>query len=75
MPLQPGNIIKHKIWHSLGLSSNRLAKHLGITPVSINDVERAGGKELLLKKCLRQADIFLMKLKAMRTSVTNVSSR
>ena len=75
MPLQPGKIIKYKVRNPLGLFSKRLAKHPGVTPVSINDIERAGGKELLLKKCLRQADIFLMKLKAMRTSVTNVSSR
>ena len=75
MPLQPGNIIKYKARHPLGLFSNRLAKHPSVTPVSINDIERAEGKELLLKKCLSQADIFLMKLKAMRTHVTNMSSR
>ena len=75
MPLQPGNIIKYKVRNPLGLFSKRLAKHQGATPASINDIERAWGKELLLKKCLRQAGIFLMKLKAMRTLVTNVSSR
>ena len=50
MPLQPGNIIKHKIWHPLGLFSTRLAKHKGVTPVSINDIERAEREELLLKQ-------------------------
>ena len=75
MPLQPGNIIKYKVRNPLGLFSKRLAKHQGATPASIIDIERAWGKELLLKKCLSQADIFLMKLKAMRTHVTNASSR
>ena len=50
MPLQPENIMRYKVRHPLGLFSNRLAKHPGITPVSINDIERAGGKELLLKQ-------------------------
>jgi DNA-binding XRE family transcriptional regulator len=75
MPLQPGNIIKYKVRNPLGLFSKRLAKHQGATPASINDIERAWGKELLLKKCLSQADIFLMKLEAMHTYVTNVSLR
>ena len=75
MPLQPENIMRYKVRHPFGLFSNHLAKHLGVTLVSINDIEGDGGKELLLKKCLSQADIFLMKLKPMRTSVTNESSR
>ena len=50
MPLQPGNIIKYEACHPLSLSKNRLAKHLGITPVSINDVERAECERLLLKQ-------------------------
>ena len=58
MPLQTGNIIKYKVRHPLGLFCNRLAKHPGATPVSINDIERAGGKELLLKKMLKSGRYF-----------------
>ena len=50
MPLQPENIIGYRVRHPLGFFSNRLAKHPGITPVSINDIERAGGDKLLLKQ-------------------------
>ena len=52
MPLHPCNIIKYEVCHPLSLSKNRLAEHPGVTPVSINDIERAEGEELLLKQRL-----------------------
>ena len=57
MSLQPCNIIKYEVCHPLGLSKNHLAEHPGVTPVSINDIERTEGEELP-KKSLKSAQSF-----------------
>ena len=40
-PVHPGEILKHEFMEPFGLSSNRLAKHIGVTPARINEIVRA----------------------------------
>ena len=40
-PVHPGEILKHEFMESFGLSSNRFAKHIGVTPARINEIVRA----------------------------------
>ena len=39
--VHPGEILKHEFMEPFGLSSNRLAKHIGVTPARINEIVRA----------------------------------
>jgi len=47
-PVHPGEILKHEFMEPFGLSSNRLAKHLGVTPARI--IKLYGHAEALLLK-------------------------
>ena len=40
-PVHPGEILKHEFMEPFGLSSNRLAKYIGVTPARINEIVRA----------------------------------
>ena len=40
-PVHPGEILKHEFMEPFGLSSNRLAKNIGVTPARINEIVRA----------------------------------
>jgi len=40
-PVHPGEILKHDFMEPFGLSSNRLAKNIGVTPARINEIVRA----------------------------------
>ena len=40
-PVHPGEILKHEFMEPFGLSSNRFAKHIGVTPARINEIVRA----------------------------------
>ena len=37
-PLHPGEILKHEFMEPFGSSSNRLVKHIGVTPARINEI-------------------------------------
>ena len=39
-PVHPGEILKYEFMEPFGLSSNSLAKAIGVTPARINDVVR-----------------------------------
>lgn len=39
-PIHPGEILREDFMQPLGLSSNALAKFLGVTPARINDIVR-----------------------------------
>ena len=40
-PVHLGEILKHEFMEPFGLSSNRLVKHIGVTPARINEIVRA----------------------------------
>ena len=40
-PVHPGEILKHEFMEPFDLSSNRFAKHIGVTPARINEIVRA----------------------------------
>ena len=40
-PVHSGEILKHEFIEPFGLSSNRFAKHIGVTPARINEIVRA----------------------------------
>ena len=40
-PVHPGEILKHEFMEPFGLFSNRLVKHIGVTPARINEIVRA----------------------------------
>ena len=40
-PVHLGEILKHEFMEPFGLSSNQLAKHIGVTPARINEIVRA----------------------------------
>ena len=39
-PVHPGEILKHDFMEPFGLSSNALAKAIGVTPARINEIVR-----------------------------------
>jgi addiction module HigA family antidote len=40
-PIHPDEILKHEFMEPFRLSSNRLAKNIGVTPAHINEILRA----------------------------------
>jgi antitoxin HigA-1 len=56
-PVHPGEILKHEFMEPFGLSSNRLAKHLGVTPARINEIVRAR-RGITAETALRLAKFF-----------------
>ena len=56
-PVHPGEILKHEFMEPFGLSSNRLAKHIGVTPARINEIVRAH-REITAETALRLAQYF-----------------
>ena len=56
-PVHPGEILKHEFMQSFDLSSNRLAKHLGVTPARINEIVR-GRRGVKAETALRLAQYF-----------------
>jgi addiction module HigA family antidote len=56
-PVHPGEILKHEFMEPFGLSSNRLAKHIGVTPASINETVRAR-RGITAETALRPAQYF-----------------
>ena len=56
-PVHPGEILKHDFMEPLGLSSNALAKAIGVTPARINEIvrERRG---ITAETALRLAQYF-----------------
>ncbi len=56
-PIHPGEILKHEFMEPFGLSSNRLAKHIGVTPARINEIVRAR-RGITAETALRLAQYF-----------------
>ena len=56
-PVHPGEILKHEFMQSFDLSSNPLAKHLGVTPARINEIVR-GRRGVKAETALRLAQYF-----------------
>ena len=56
-PVHPGEILKHEFMEPFGLSSNRLAKHIGVTPARINEYVRAR-RGITAETALRLAQYF-----------------
>ena len=56
-PVHPGEILKHEFMEPFGLSSNRLAKHIGVTPARINEIVRAR-RGITAETALRLAKYF-----------------
>ena len=56
-PVHPGEILKYEFMEPFGLSSNALAKAIGVTPARINDIvrERRG---ITAETALRLAQYF-----------------
>lgn len=56
-PVHPGEILKHEFMEPFGLSSNALAKAIGVTPARINEIvrERRG---ITAETALRLAQYF-----------------
>jgi addiction module HigA family antidote len=56
-PIHPGEILKHEFMEPFSLSSNRLAKHIGVTPARINEIVRAR-RGITAETALRLAQYF-----------------
>ena len=56
-PVHPGEILKHDFIEPFGLSSNRLAKNIGVTPARINEIVRAR-RGITAETALRLAQYF-----------------
>jgi antitoxin HigA-1 len=56
-PVHPGEILKHDFMEPFGLSSNRLAKNIGVTPARINEIVRAH-RGIIADTALRLAQYF-----------------
>ena len=56
-PVHPGEILKHEFMEPFGLSSNRLAKNIGVTPARINEIVRAR-RGITAETALRLAQYF-----------------
>ena len=56
-PVHPGEILKHEFMEPFSLSSNRLAKHIGVTPARINEIVRAR-RGITAETALRLAQYF-----------------
>jgi addiction module HigA family antidote len=66
-PIHPGEILREEFMHPLGLSSNALARRLGVTPARVNDLvlERRGitaDTALRLARCFSTTGEFWMNL-------------
>ena len=55
--VHPGEILKHDFMEPFGLSSNRLAKTIGVTPARINEIVRAR-RGIIADTALRLAQYF-----------------
>ena len=55
--VHPGEILKHEFMEPFGLSSNRLAKHIGVTSARINEIVRAR-RGITAETALRLAQYF-----------------
>ena len=56
-PVHPGEVLKHDFMEPLGLSSNALAKAVGVTPARINEIVR-GRRGISAETALRLARYF-----------------
>ena len=56
-PVHPGEVLKHDFMEPLGLSSNALAKAVGVTPSRINEIVR-GRRGISAETALRLARYF-----------------
>lgn len=56
-PVHPGEILKHDFMEPFGLSSTALAKAIGITPASIDEIVR-GRRGITAETALRLARYF-----------------
>ena len=55
--VHPGEVLKHDFMEPLGLSSNALAKAVGVTPARINEIVR-GRRGISAETALRLARYF-----------------
>ncbi|MXW79954.1 MAG: HigA family addiction module antidote protein [Gemmatimonadetes bacterium] len=56
-PVHPGVVLKHDFMDPMGLSSNALAKAVGVTPARINEIVR-GRRGISAETALRLARYF-----------------
>ena len=56
-PVHPGEILQHDFMEPFGLSSNALAKALGVTPARVNEIVR-GRRGITAETALRLARYF-----------------
>ena len=56
-PVHPGEILKHEFMEPLGLSSNALARAIGVTATRINEIVR-GRRGITAETALRLARFF-----------------
>ncbi len=56
-PVHPGEILKHDFMEPLNLTSNALAKAIGVTPARINEIVR-GRRGITAETALRLAKFF-----------------
>ena len=56
-PVHPGEVLKHDFMEPLALSSNALAKAIGVTPARVNEIVR-GRRGITAETALRLARYF-----------------
>ncbi len=56
-PVHPGEVLKHDFMEPFALSSNALAKAIGVTPARINEIVR-GRRGITAETALRLAKYF-----------------
>ncbi len=56
-PIHPGEILREEFMIPLGLSSNALARHLGVTAARVNEIAREG-RGITAETALRLARYF-----------------
>ncbi len=56
-PVHPGEVLKHDFMETFALSSNALARALGVTPARINEIVR-GRRGITAETALRLARYF-----------------
>ncbi len=56
-PIHPGEVLKHDFMEPFALSSNALAKAIGVTPARINEIVR-GRRGITAETALRLARYF-----------------
>jgi addiction module HigA family antidote len=54
-PIHPGEQLREEFMGPLELSSNALARALGVTPARINEIVRAGAASARTRRCASRA--------------------